>query len=273
MPAAAVALALAAAVLHATWNVLLARAPQTAPASAVAMLAGTVLFLPVAIATWDVDASAIPYVAGSVLLELAYLALLAAAYDRAQLTVVYPIARGSAPVLVLLGSIALGASASASQAAGVLLVCGGVLALRGAGGAARTRDALLGLAVAVTIAGYTIVDDRGLQHAAPLAYLELVVGLSGIAFAGAVAARAGVGELRRAVAPAALVAGGAIFGAYGLTLLALDRAPAAPVAALRETSVLIAVAIAALMLDEPVGPRKLAAAALVVAGVGLVAAG
>ena len=62
-----------------------------------------------------------------------------------------------------------------------------------------------------------------------------------------------------------------VFAAYGLTLLALDRAPAAPVAALRETSVLVAVAIAALVLDEPVGPRKLAGAALVVGGVALVA--
>jgi drug/metabolite transporter (DMT)-like permease len=266
-----VALALAAAVLHAAWNLLLARAPQTAPASAVALLAGSALFLPVAILTWDVDAAAIPYVAASVLLELAYLGLLSAAYDRAQLTVVYPIARGSAPVLVLIVAVAAGATASAGQVAGVLLVAGGVLALRGLGPGAATRDGLLGLAVGVTIASYTVVDDHGLDHAAALPYLQLVVGLSGVAYAAIVARTHGVAALRRAAGWPTLAAGVGVFAAYGLTLLALDRAAAAPVAALRETSVLVAVAIAALVLDEPVGRRKLAGAALVVGGVALVA--
>jgi drug/metabolite transporter (DMT)-like permease len=172
---------------------------------------------------------------------------------------------------VLLGTLALGATVTGGQVAGVLLVAGGVLALRGLGPGAATRDGLLGLAVGVTIASYTVVDDHGLDHAAPLPYLELVVGLSGVAYAAIVASRQGVGALRRAAGWPALAAGLGIFGAYGLTLLALDRAPAAPVAALRETSVLIAVAVAALVLDEPVGRRKLAGAALVVAGVGLVA--
>jgi drug/metabolite transporter (DMT)-like permease len=271
VPASAVALALGAAVLHAVWNLLLARAPRSGPATAVALVAGSVLFLPVAVATWDVDAGAVPYVAASAALELAYLVLLAAAYDRAQLSIVYPVARGSAPVLVLVGSVALGASASAGQVAGVLLVAGGVLALRGLGPGAATRDGLLGLAVGVTIASDTVVDDHGLDHAAALPYLELVVGLSGVAYAAGIAARYGAGALRQAVGWPALAAGVGIFGAYGLTLLALERAPAAGVAALRETSVLVAVALAALLLDEPVDRRRLAGAALVVGGVALVA--
>ena len=110
MPATALALATAAAVLHATWNLLIVRARDTQAATGVALIASVVLFFPVALIVWDVERAAIPYIVVSGLLELTYIALLAAAYERVPLSIVYPVARGTAPVLVLV----IGALVSAS---------------------------------------------------------------------------------------------------------------------------------------------------------------
>ena len=96
--------------------------------------------------TWDVDGAALPYVLASGALELVYFGLLATAYSRADLTFVYPVARGSAPVIVLVVSVAaLGAAVSGLQAAGVLAVAAGVLLVRGLG-PGRGADLALALA-------------------------------------------------------------------------------------------------------------------------------
>ena len=101
MPADAFALALAAAFLHAIWNVLLARTRDPQAATAVTFCVAVVVWAPVAAARWRVEAGAWKYIAGSAAFELAYVILLATAYERARLSVFYPIARGLAPVLVL----------------------------------------------------------------------------------------------------------------------------------------------------------------------------
>src|SRR5919198_1436400 len=110
MPTAALFLALAAAAGHAIWNMLLARARNPGAATAVAMLVGVTVFAVPAAIEADADASVWPYVVGSALFELAYIGLLAWAYTRSDLSLVYPLARGVAPVLVLVvGVLALGA--------------------------------------------------------------------------------------------------------------------------------------------------------------------
>ena len=94
MPLDALALALGAAVLHAAWNLLLARERDTEAALAVALLAlVATIALPAAL-TWRVESTAVPYIAGSAALELVYVALLAAAYRRYELSLVYPVAPG-----------------------------------------------------------------------------------------------------------------------------------------------------------------------------------
>ena len=131
---AALALVLAAAALHAAWNALVANARDTHATTAVALVVGAAVFAVPAALTWRVESEAWPYIAASAALELAYFALLAAVYSRADLSFAYPVARGSAPVLVLLISvIALGAAVSLAAAAGVLAVTGGVLLVRGVG--------------------------------------------------------------------------------------------------------------------------------------------
>ena len=205
----------------------------------------------------------------SAALELAYLALLAAAYGRAELSVVYPVARGLAPVLVLVVGVAvLGVTSSAGEAAGVLLVAVGIVLIRGFS-ASDAAGLLFGVAIGACIAGYTLADARGVDHADPFAYLWVVLAPSSLAYLAAVARRGGRVRLRKELGPAPAFVGIAAFGAFGLALLALQRASAASVAAVRETSVVIAVALAAPVLGERVGRRRLAGAVLVVAGVAL----
>jgi len=233
-----------------------------------------VVFAPVAALTWDVDAAAWPYIAASAALELTYFALLAAAYQRADLTFVYPIARGAAPVLVLVISVvALGAAVSAGEAAGVLAITIGVLLVRGIGARSANDGLLLALGVAACIAAYTLVDNEGIEHAAALSYFEAVLLIVAPLYAVAVAFARGPEALRAATTPRSIAAGVAMFAAYALALAALETAEAAPVAALRETSVVMATAAAALIAHERVPRGRLAGAVIVVLGIAAIALG
>ena len=219
--------------------------------------------------TWRIEADAWPYIIASAALELVYFALLAAVYSRADYSFAYPIARGSAPVIVLLISvIALDVSIGVGAALGVLAVTAGVLLVRGVGSAAPdTLSLLLALAVGTCIAGYTLVDDHGIRHAAAIPYFEVVLVLSAIPYALAVGLTRGSAALRAAANWRAPAAGAGMVAAYLLVLAALERAEAAPVAALRETSVVMAAAGAAIAGREKVPARRIAGAVLVVAGV------
>lgn len=279
MSGAAFALVLGAAMMHATWNVLLAGARDSEAATAVATLFGCLLLLPVALAVGDVSRDALPFAAASAVLHVGYLALLARAYQGGEVSVVYPVSRGVAPVIVLvLGAVALGDGVAALAAAGVVLVATGVLLVgvrRGAGreppvmreGIAPRRDVLFGLAIAVTIAAYTLIDAEGVDHAQAPSYLALFLTPSAVIYAVILAKRGRAAELRAAVGTRAVLTGAFIVGAYGCVLAALRLAEAAPVAAVRESSVVIAALLAAVFLGERVDAARLTGAALVVAGV------
>jgi len=269
MPASALAFALAAAGFHALWNLLLARARDIEAATAVALVVAEVVFAPVAVVVWRVDAGVWPWLVGSGLAEIAYFALLATAYRRAPLSVVYPVARGAAPVLVLVvGVVALGHATSWRQALAVALVVAGVVLVRGLR-RADTAGVVFGLAIASCIATYTLVDNRGIEHAGPIPYLELQMAGPTIVYAAWVGKR----RMQASVAPASFVAGVSTFVAYAFVLAALARASAASVAAVRETSVVVAAALAAVVLKERVTAARLAGAVLVVCGVAVLAAG
>ncbi len=124
--------AFTAAWLHAASNVFLGSRREPDAANAVAMVVGVAVFAPVAALDWRVSSAAIPYVAASAALELAYFASLAAAYRLADVSLVYPVARGSAPVLVLVGAVVvLGRPTSAGQVSGVVAVAAGIVLVRG----------------------------------------------------------------------------------------------------------------------------------------------
>jgi drug/metabolite transporter (DMT)-like permease len=266
VPLDALALALAAAVLHAGWNLLLARSRDTEAATALAVVVLVLAVSPVAALTWRVDGSAVPYIAASAGLELVYVALLAAAYRRFELSLVYPLARGLAPVLALLVVVVVTATRpSAGEIAGVLTVAAGVLLVRGLRG--RGEGAALALVIAGVIAGYTVVDRYGIRHANAVAYLLLIMLGPALAYPPVVGWR----RVRRELGLPVVAIGLASAGAYLLVLLALRLASAPSVAAVRESSVVIATAFAALVLRERVGARRLAGAVLVAGGIALLA--
>ncbi len=277
MPLSAFSLALGAAFLHASWNVLLAGARDSEAATAVATLCGVALLAPVALATGGVSSAALPFAATSAVLHVGYLALLARAYRDGEVSVVYPVSRGTAPVLVLaFGALVLSEGATAVQVAGVLAVSAGVFAVGARrGSVARDphvrRDLLFGLAIALTIAAYTLVDAVGVDHAQAPAYLFLLLAPSSAVYAAALALRGR--DLRAELRPRAWLTGAFVVGAYGSVLAALRLADAAPVAAVRESSVVIAAFLAAAFLHEHVDALRLTGAVLVVAGVAAIALG
>ena len=183
---------------------------------------------------------------------------------------VYPVSRGVAPVLVLvIGIVVLGHTTSIGQVAGVCLVGAGILLVRGLRPTAGAGVAF-GLVIASVIATYTLVDKKGVTFAAALPYLEVSMLAPALIFAAVVARAKGLPALRAEVSRSTIVAGIATFGAYCLVLLALQRAAAAPVAAVRETSVVLTALLAGRFLAEPVGRTRIAGAVVVACGIALV---
>ena len=228
MSVPAVLVTLAAACVHALWNQLLAHSDDIHLRTAVGMLVGAVAFLPVALIDLHVEPTGWLLAGVSTGFELAYFALLATAYARAPLGVVYPVARGSAPVLVLLVSALV-----LERPVSVRAWSGSCSSSPGSGwSAARrrgpVRDLGLALAVGACIAGYTLVDAVGVRHAAPAAYIEIVFAAVALAYCTALARVAGVRALRAVLDRRTAPAGLGIVTAYGLVLVALTLAPPLP---------------------------------------------
>jgi drug/metabolite transporter (DMT)-like permease len=170
-------------------------------------------------------------------------------------------------VLVLAGAVAFtGAGTTPRQVGGVLLVGSGILLVRGL---RRGRGALLAVVIACAIASYTVVDKHGVAYASPVVYLELMSVFTGLAYAGFVVATRGGGTLRAELNWRSVLAGVGTFAAYACVLAALQLASAASVAAVRESGVVVATALAAIFLRERVTLWRAGGAALVVAGVAL----
>lgn len=234
---------------------------------------GVALLAVPALVTGGVSAAALPYIGASAVFELAYFVLLARAYDGGEVSVVYPIARGSAPVVVLVfGAVALKEDVAAGAVLGILAVAFGVLII-GLGAfrlrfatesALPLRDVWFGLAIGAVIASYTLVDSEGVERADPIAYLALVVLPCAVVYPFVAKTRPDVG-VRSALTAAAT------FGAFLMVLAAFRLAPAAPVAAVRESSVVIAALLAAVVLHEKVDRWRLAGAVAVAAGVAAIA--
>ncbi len=287
MIAVAIALALAAAVVHATWNVLVKITGDPMRTFHRATVLVALAITPPALAAWliagrpDFPPSAVGFAAVSALLELAYLHLLSTAYSRGELSVVYPIARGSAPLLaVLAGLLILGERLSAAQLTGVSLLLLGILAVTLPQSSARaTLPALL---TGVSIAAYTAVDRVGVRMTAPWLYGWLLVVLLavGLVISRWVLSRLARQDPHRSPAPGpqavgwrqAIVIGLFMWGGYLLVLLALNLAPLSVVAPVRETAVVGVAVWGVWRLRERRGAAmKVAGALATVVGVALLA--
>jgi drug/metabolite transporter (DMT)-like permease len=268
LPASALILALGSAILHAAWNLLLARARDVQAATAATFLLSVAIALPFAAIWWSAEPAVWPYALASTLLEVAYVVALANAYRATDLSFVYPLTRGLAPVLVLVVSVAvLGHAISRAEVAGVLTIAAGVVLVSGRRAPGDARALLAVATIAASIAGYTLVDRAGIQHAGALTYFVLVLAGPCLVYPPLV----GRAPIRRALGPWTAAAALANLGSFSLGLLALRHGPAAPVLAVRSSSIVIAALLAGRLLAERVSRWRLAGAVLVFAGVALLA--
>ena len=146
-------------------------------------------------------------------------------------------------LVLLIGVVFLDRGTSWSQVAAVALIVAGILLVRGLG-RADARGVAFGLSIAACIAAYTLIDKHGITHAGPITYLELSMLGPTAVYTAAILRTKGTAAVRAAVAPSTIAAGIATFVAYALVLAALQRASAASVAAVRESSVVIATLLA-----------------------------
>lgn len=271
MSASVLLVVLAAAFLHATWNAILKAAPDksfgavlVAAAAAPIAIAGLLVLPAPAPESW-------PYLMASSACQVAYFSLLAVTYRIGDMSATYPLMRGTAPLIVALASGPLvGEALSTGEWAGLATICGGVMAMafltgRGASGKA-TGFALLN---ALVIASYTLIDGIGVRRSgAPVAYTLWIILLPAVVLVGFTLARHGMAFVAyaRRNAGLGLVGGLATMTSYGLALWAMTHAPVAVVAALRETSIVFATGISALVLHERVGRARVAVTLAIAAG-------
>lgn len=253
------AIVLFAALLHAGWNALV-RASADKFLDTVMIVAGAGIWTAVLLPLMPLPATeSWPYLAASVLIHVAYFALVAVSYRGGELSFVYPLMRGSAPALTAVGGLLLiNESPSAGGWAGVLLISCGVLVLAAdslRSGTFRIAPAAFALTNAGVIVIYTLVDGQGARlsgHAfSYTGWMFLLTAPLLLAIAAAGQGRGIVQRIRRGWRRG-LLGGACTLASYGLALWAMTRAPIALVAALRETSVVFAVLLAAVFLKEPV---------------------
>jgi len=284
-----------AAVLHAGWNVLLKTSGDPLRTAVRLQAFGTAVLVPLGVVAWiaggrpPIEPAAVALALGSGALEAVYFVCLSAAYGRGDLSLVYPLARGSAPLLsILIGIGLLGERLGLPAAIGVAALVTGILlvarpwrALRAAG---REHRGAIGFALATgaSIAAYSAVDRVGVRILEPWLYGAFLAVFATVILAVTVEVGRRSGIISTpAVAerPTSVwrdgVAGVLSLTAYLLILFAYSQAPLAAVAPLRESGIVLAAAWGALRLGESNGRReaitRIAAAALVVAGAVLLA--
>lgn len=270
-------LVLCGAVLHASWNAIvkgssdkLLDLTQTAVWSGI-LAAIALPFFP--LPGWDVIGAAWPYVLASTVVHFFYFLLVASAYKFGDLTLAYPIMRGTGPLLVaLLSGPLIGEQLSLFAWLGVALVCSAIFTL-GVDGWRKGKAARAGIGFAllnaVVIACYTLLDGLGARISGDgISYMlwlsvfdAFPVGLFVLyRWRGPVLAHA------RKRWPFGIAGGAAMVGSYGIALWAMTVAPIASVAALRESSVIFATVLGAIFLKEKFGWTRVAAAVAVVCG-------
>lgn len=265
---------LLAALLHASWNAIIKSSGDAALDTVALTVAAALLALVLLPLTPAPAPASWPWLAASVVLHVAYFLMLGVVYRLGDLSQLYPLMRGIAPLLVALtGALWLGETLSSAVWTGIALICAGILlpVVRQAqfpGG----RAAPLVLVIAALTAAYTLVDGYGTRASgSALGYClwMFVLEAPPIVLAAWLRQRGRVwsyaaGRWRFAAAGAVCVT-----GSYSIALWAMTEAPIAAVAALRETSVLFAALIGCTLLKEKLGAWRVTGAAIIAAGMAM----
>ena len=269
---------LTAAALHAGWNTIVKARLEPILAMTLVVISCGLVASPFLIGFGPPRAAAWPYVIGSILLHLVYYVVLAEAYRRAEMSQVYPIARGSAPLLTALASVTIvGEALSRYALIGILTLGGGILllALHRRRAQAPRDPIAIGFAIAtgLVISGYTIVDGLGARTAGdPNAYAATLFVIDALPLPLLILYSRGPTAfiaMRRYVGQGFLGDAMAL-AAYWIAIWAMTRAPIAVVAALRETSVLFSAILATIVLKEAFAPIRGIAAVAIFAGIVLI---
>lgn len=265
-----ISLVLGSAVLHASWNALLRSTPDRLWSIAVMCALCAVIALPVGLAAGEPLPASWPYLATSAALQIGYTLFLVLSYRTGQLAHVYPIARGSAPLLVTLGAaIVAGEHLAPLGLLGVVLVSSGIVAIAFGHGRPDAVSTLAALATGTFIAAYMVVDGMGVRvsgNAIGYATWQAVVEGAPMPLVYVL--------IRRAPPKVALdrqlglMAVGALVSltAYGVVIWAMNLSPMGKVSALRETSILFAAVIGVVFLKERLSARRLLGAAMIAGG-------
>ncbi len=271
---------LAAAVMHAGWNVLVKlKLDRFLSLCLIQTLMGFMGLAMLAVLPWP-SAASVPYAMTSGLLHLGYFLFLARSYRTGDLSQVYPIARGAAPLLTLAATWALmHEDVSLLGGAGVAVLVLGIWMINLIGQRGLRLDGMtlfFAIGTSVFVAAYTVVDGLGGRISGePSGYAGLVFVFDAVFLSGAAFAMRGRGILRD-VAPywkTGIVGALLSVGAYWIAIWAMTHAPIASVAALRETSILAVMLLSMRVLKETVTWSRLAGAVLIVAGALLIRLG
>ncbi len=267
-------LVLLAALMHAVWNTLVKSSGDRLIQLALLNLVSAV------VAVFAIPWVGIPdpeswgYILASIIIHTAYYLFLLQAYRFGDLSQVYPLARGVSPLVVAVLSIVFAAETlNAGQLAGVLVVSVSVASLAWNGRWSQRdemKSILFAVATGFMIGGYTLTDGTGVRLSGnALAYIVWLFALDWIPFAviAVILRRRSLGQGVRDEWRSSTLGGILALAAYGLVIWALSLGAMAPVAALRETSVVIAAVLGTVFLGEPFGFRRVVAAMGVTAGV------
>ena len=263
-----------AALLHAGWNAIIKRGLDRF--SSVLLLTQVQGAIALLLLPWFAPPhpDSWPWIAAGGLLHAGYNIFLIHAYQHGDLSQIYPLARGTAPLIVAVASaLWLHEAMAPLRVAAILSIAAGILlmARRGRDSAPLSpRGLAFALATAAFTAAYSMADGYGARLSLSLSSFTMAAfvleALLMLAYGFWVRGRRALAGVRPAL-PAGLVAGTMSLGAYWIAIWAFTLAPLAMVAALRETSVLFAMLIAAFFLKERVGPLRWTAAGLILAGI------
>jgi len=270
VPPEIIAAAFVSALIHTSWNALV-KAGEDRLASTFLVGVGSIVFGVVMVAfTGPPPLKAWPYLLGSVVIHACYWAALIRGYKLGDLSHVYTLSRGLAPLLVAVGAALFARELpSLREAVGIGLVSLGVISV-GASPGAPWRTSLWALLIAACIGAYSLVDALGARASGdPLRYIAWMTFGFSVPLTLFALLRRGSSAMWVAVRPQwriGLLAGVMSSAGFGIVIWAQTRAPVAQVTALRETSVVFAALIAWVLLTERLGPRRWIGAVLVAAG-------
>ncbi|MFI8189812.1 EamA family transporter [Streptomyces sp. NPDC085946] len=267
---------LLAAVTHAAWNAIAHKITDKLVGFTLISGGGLLIGLALVPFTAFPAGGAWPYLLGSAALHIAYYALLMTSFRLGDFGQAYPIARGSAPLVVaVLAALFAHEVPDGWAAAGIAVSCAGLSGVALWGLRGRRPDwAAIGAALAtgLSIAAYTLVDGLGVRASgSSLGYIAWLMAVQGTVIPAYVLwrRRGRTFALLRPHAGLGLVGAALSVTAYALVLWAQTKAELAPVAALRESSIIVGAAIGAVFFKERFGAPRIAAAGLVVVGIGL----